>query len=122
MQSAIKSNATVIKIDGGAIQSWQDYWKEMSRAFSFPDLQPCMNSDYHSYYDFMTDLSWLKTSDVILIIENADDFLRDSPSLKDDITEDFKNYLLPFWDDEVVRTVVNGERKDFSVYLVKGNK
>ncbi len=30
----------------------------------------------------------------------------------------YKNYLLPFWDEEVECVVVEGKRKDFNIYLI----
>lgn len=33
----------------------------------------------------------------------------------------YENYLLPFWDEEVERVVVEGKRKDFDIYLVSNS-
>ena len=57
-----ETQAGVLKviIDGEKICSWSDYWNAISNAFSFPELPSYLKPDYHSYYDLMTDLSWLK--------------------------------------------------------------
>lgn len=118
LQKEYKADYLQVIIDGTKICSWSDYWDAISNAFSFSDLPSYMKPDYHSYYDLMTDLSWLKKENIIIIIENAEDFLKDDTNLKNNIIKDFQEYLLPFWEDEVSKTVVNGERKIFLVYLV----
>lgn len=67
----------------------------------------------------MTDLSWIDSNRIIVIIENADEFLKTAPLLKNDIIKDFNEYLLPFWEKEAAQTVVNGQTKDFCVYFVE---
>lgn len=115
-----KTSKEILKviIDGEKISLWADYWDAISTAFSFPDLPSYMSADYHSYYDLMTDLSWLEKENIILVIENAEDFLKNDLQLKNDIINDFKEYLLPFWEEEVLKTVVGGKKKNFCVYLI----
>ena len=67
----------------------------------------------------MTDLSWVKEDSIILIVANANVFLKEDLQLKNTIIKDFQEYLLPFWDSEVVDTVVGGKKRNFSVYFVK---
>lgn len=114
-----QTNILKVVIDGAKINTWKDYWNAVSQLFSFPDLPSYMKSDYHSYYDLMTDLSWLKNENIILIVENADSFLANDLQLKNNIIKDFNEYLLPFWDEEVSKTVINGKKKNFSVYFVE---
>lgn len=116
-----KTQEDILKviIDGEKICSWSDYWNAISNAFSFPELPSYMKPDYHSYYDLMTDLSWLKNENIILIFENADSFLANDLQLKNNIIKDFKEFLLPFWEEEASKTVVNGKKKNFSVYFVE---
>ena len=116
-----ETQAGVLKviIDGEKICSWSDYWNAISNAFSFPELPSYLKPDYHSYYDLMTDLSWLKYENIILIFENADSFLANDLQLKNNIIKDFKEFLLPFWEEEASKTVVNGKKKNFSVYFVE---
>lgn len=118
IKSELKDKVFIAEIDGGKINSWEDYWKSMSNLFSFPELPAYMKLDYHSYYDIMTDLSWLDTDSIILIINNFNLFLKGEHALKDDIIKDFEDYLLPFWEEEVETTVVDGKKKSFCVYLI----
>lgn len=117
-----QENVMLVTVDGAEINSWADYWNALSSALSFPKLPSYMECDYHSYYDLMTDLSWLEKESIILIIKNADKFLKEDIQLKHEIIKDFKEYLLPFWEEEVLKTVVNGKTKSFCVYLVEENK
>ena len=64
------SHACCARIDGAFIQSWVTFWNAMSEAFHFPNLPSYMERDYHSYYDLMTDLSWLGTDEIHLFIED----------------------------------------------------
>lgn len=118
IKSESKDKVFIAEIDGAEINSWEDYWAAMARSFSSPELPAYMKPDYHSYYDIMTDLSWIDTDSIILIINKFTLFLKGEHALKDDIIKDFKDYLLPFWAEEVERTVVGGKKKSFCVYLV----
>ncbi len=118
IKSESKDKVFIAEIDGAEINSWGDYWNTMSNLFSFPELPAYMKPDYHSYYDIMTDLSWIDTDSIILIINKFTLFLKGEHALKDDIIKDFKDYLLLFWEEEVERTVVGGKNKSFCVYLV----
>ena len=40
---------------------------------------------------------------------------------KENLEDTYENYLLPFWDEEVERVVVEGKRKDFNIYLVSNS-
>lgn len=51
-------------------------------------------------------------------ITNYDEFLTNNIEERAEIEDYYKNYLLPFWDEEVERVVVEGKRKDFDIYLV----
>ena len=119
IKSAVSKNAFVAEINGEEIQSWTDYWNAVSSSFSFPVLPSYLKPDYHTYYDLMTDLSWVKEDSIILIVANANVFLKEDLQLKNTIIKDFQEYLLPFWDSEVVDTVVGGKKRNFSVYFVK---
>jgi hypothetical protein len=37
---------------------------------------------------------------------------------KADFIDHFKDFILPFWEDEVTRVFVGGKAKSFNVYLV----
>jgi hypothetical protein len=105
----------VVEIDGSNIQSWKDYISEMQSNFLFPT--PCFNS-IDRYLDWMRDLGWLYKEGFVLIINHFSSFLKNDPELKCQIVSDFVDVILPFWQDEVVKIVVEGKSKSFMVYLV----
>ena len=121
LQTNVNQDSFLVIIDGTEISSWTDYWNSISKAFCFPELPSYMQANYHSYYDLMTDLTWLKKENIVLIIEHANAFLEHDLQLKNDILNDFQDYLLPFWESEALEAVVNGKTKNFSIYLVKEN-
>ena len=55
-------------------------------------------------------------------ITNYDEFLTNNIEERAEIEDYYKNYLLPFWDEEVERVVVEGKRKDFDIYLVSNER
>ncbi|MDR0299022.1 MAG: hypothetical protein LBI13_02915, partial [Streptococcaceae bacterium] len=55
----------------------------------------------------------------VLIIRNYKDFLKQDPKKKEIVIDEFKNNILPFWEEEVTRTVVGGKAKPFNVYIVE---
>ena len=45
----LNNKSLIIEIDGTEINSWDDYWNAISKAFSFPKLPDYLKPDYHSY-------------------------------------------------------------------------
>ena len=67
----------------------------------------------------MRDLSWIESDSFILCITNYDDFLSTNLEEKKIIMNMFQNTILPWWDEEVVKFVVDGERKKFNIFIVE---
>ena len=42
----------------------------------------------------------------------------DEPEAKTILMKYLKDSILPFWEEEVLNTVVGGKRKEFTVYLI----
>lgn len=106
----------LVELNGSEIQSWEDYVSEIQQNFRFPTS--CFDS-VDRYLDWMRDLSWIEKEKYILVIHHFDTFLQHKPELKNEIVLDFKDTILPFWQEEVVEVVVDGKAKSFIVYLVK---
>lgn len=51
-------------------------------------------------------------------MHNYTDFLGDDNNVKDIFEEILRDCILPFWEKEVLTTVVEGETKGFNVYLI----
>lgn len=112
----ISQNTKAITIDGLKIQNLKEYFKTISEKFSFPNENERLN--YSAYTDWLTDLSWLDSDSIALVIKNFSMFMRDEQKEKTMIMEIFKDDILPFWDKEVENSVVGGKRRDFNIYCL----
>ncbi|EAA0350023.1 hypothetical protein EK33_08620 [Listeria monocytogenes] len=54
-----------------------------------------------------------------IIIKDYTDFLKKDIESKEIVMEIFKEDILPFWENGVTQTVVEGKPRSFKVYLVK---
>jgi hypothetical protein len=119
---SVQNDILVAVIEGKYTKSWMDYAEQIRDEFSFPPeywdfLVDDIGLGLMRYYDWMTDLCWVNQKKIIVIIHQYKEFLSNKLSLKDNIMDGFKTGILPFWEEEVVRTVVDGEPKSFIVYL-----
>ena len=71
------------------------------------------------YLDWITDLSWLNRDGYALIIKNYNCFMSEDLRKKEIVMESFGKTVLPWWENEVERCVVEGKAKSFNVYLVE---
>lgn len=108
-------NIHVAELDGKTVQSLQKYLCEIENVFKFPGT--CLGL-LGRYLDWMTDLGWLKCDAYILVIHNYKDFLARNFPLKKMIMDDFNEIILPWWQGEVIKWVVDGKAKSFCVYMV----
>lgn len=104
----------VANINGSTIKSLQEYLKIVNELFKFPI--PTRGLD--GYLDWIRDLDWLMKDGYVLIINDFSKFLNDDLQLKNKIVDDFKKVVLPWWQEEVEKCVVEGKAKPFNVYLV----
>jgi len=66
----------------------------------------------------MTDLDWLGKKSYILIIHDYSKFLMQDLECKKMIMEIFNDEILPWWQKNIEKYVINGKSKPFNVYLV----
>ena len=109
----------VAELQGENIQSWNDYSAEIEKIFHFPS--PCRDS-VDRYLDWIRDLSWFDDdffrARYIVIIYNFSHMLVNNIPIRDTIKNTFFRIILPWWDGEIEKFVVEGRRKQFDVYLV----
>jgi hypothetical protein len=110
-----KPDVFVVEIQGATIQSWEDYILEIQTKFKFPTS--CLDS-MDRYEDWIRDLSWLEKEEYVLIINQYQQLLSNDQKLKEIIISSFVDTVLPFWQEEVERVVVEGKAKSFMIYLV----
>lgn len=108
----------VFVLDGSEIQTSEDMWKRMAELFMFPELPEKWQADYYSYYDFMTDLNWIKEDKIVLVIDSFSMFFKTDETSRKDEVDILENEILPFWEQEVERVVVGGKKREFNVYCV----
>lgn len=107
-----------IVMDGKGIETYEQYFDKLWKVFNFSEIPDGWEKDYHTEDDFLTEMDELPDDKYIFIIKNYDGFLANNIEEKAEIEDYYENYLLPFWDEEVERVVVEGKRKDFDIYLV----
>jgi len=114
-QEAKAVDAHLVEIQGNEIQSWDEYLNKIEIAFQFPN-EWRVNID--GYNDWMCDLDWLRKESYVLIIHDYSEFLTQNLECKEMIMEIFCDLILPWWQKDVEKYVVNGRSKPFNVYLV----
>ena len=107
-------NTFYVIINGKHVRTLPEYLKVMSEEFSFP----IPNKGVDGYMDWIEDLTWIEQENIVLFIEDFSHFLEEDPSRKTQMIELFRDKILPWWDGEVERYVVEGEKRSFQVYLV----
>ena len=110
-----------IVMDGAGIETYEQYFDKLWEAFGFSEIPEGFKKDYHTEYDFMTDDDFLPAEKYTFVIKNYDEFMKNNKWEKENLEDTYENYLLPFWDEEVERVVVEGKRKDFNIYLVSNS-
>lgn len=107
------SNCFVVNLEGKKIVNKNNLFSVLKKEYDLPDV-----NGWDSLVDWLTDLSWIDVSNFCLNIHNYSDFLKEEQATKDIFLEVFKEDILPFWEKEVLTTVVNGRIKGFFVYLL----
>lgn len=107
-----------IVMDGKGIGTYEQYFDKLWKVFNFSEIPDGWEKDYHTEDDFLTEMDELPDDKYIFVIKSYDDFLANNIEEKAEIEDYYENYLLPFWDKEIERVVVEGKRKDFDIYLV----
>ena len=105
----------LVEIYGKEILTWKDYIEIIEKAFRFPTQ--CTNN-FDGYYDWMRDLDWLGKDHYVLVVHDFSHFLEQDQALKKEIIYGFNEVILPWWQEEVERCVVDGKAKSFNIYLV----
>ena len=106
-----------IEMDGKGIGTYEQYFDKLWEVFNFSEIPDGWEKDYHTEDDFLTEMDELPDDKYIFVIKNYDELLANNIEEKAEIEDYYENYLLPFWDEEVERVVVEGKRKDLDINL-----
>ncbi|WP_082348579.1 barstar family protein [Enterococcus sp. RIT-PI-f] len=109
-----QNNCYIVNIQGNNIQTKKEFLELMKKKFELPD-----SSGWDSYTDWMTDLSWIDNQCFCIVIEDYANFLKNDAEAKKIVIEIFEEDILPYWQKDVMKTVVDGKPRLFNVYLVE---
>jgi len=104
----------IAEINGKEIKFKEDYLEVVNKVFNFP----IPSKGFDGYLDWIRDLDWLNCDSYMLIINNYANFMSGDIDMKKKNIEYFEKIILPWWQEEVERCVVEGKAKAFNVYLV----
>lgn len=107
------NNCFVVNINGNLILRKEELLIKLKEEYSLPDV-----NGWDSISDWLTDLSWIKASNFQLNIFNYSNFMSEDYNSKEIFLEVLSEDVLPFWETEVLTTVVEGVPKGFIVYCI----
>lgn len=114
LKEAKDHNSKVVMVDFKKISSWREYSEIMEKALNFP--RPCEGNP-NRFLDWMRDLTWYDYDryDIFCCHFNK----LSSKHFEDayEIYQELKDYILPFWEYQVIRCMVEGKPKAFNVYF-----
>ena len=111
----IAENYYIFTIDGNKVSTKKEFFDAVEILFSFPTS--CKNK-VSRFDDWMMDLSWLDSDrGICIVIDNFEHFLRDDPEFKDLVRDDFRQNILPFWEETVLTTVKDGKTRKMDVVI-----
>lgn len=105
----------IVVLNGNEILDKTAFFKEMETKMQFPGT--CKNK-FSRFDDWMTDLSWISADQgICLIVNNYSKFLSLDPVFKENLIEDFRDNILPFWEKDVLQCVKDGKTRRFDMIL-----
>lgn len=111
----IAENYYIFTIDGNKVSTKKEFFDAVEILFSFPTS--CKNK-VSRFDDWMMDLSWLDSDrGICIVIDNFEHFLRDDLEFKDLVMDDFRQDILPFWEETVLTTVKDGKTRKMDVVI-----
>lgn len=109
----------VIIFDPSVIHTWNDFAAFTANSLDFPSEVDNKIPNVDQLLDWITDLSWYSQEmKFAVVFLSFSEFMKDDLTMKSLIMEIFADDILPFWDDEVERVVVDGKKREFNVYCV----
>lgn len=116
---AIKADPILLhfSVDGSTCPDRKSFFDKVGQTMSFPSP---VGSKFSAFTDWMTNLSWLpEEKGICLEVTEFDKVLRDEPRWKQTLVDVFQEDILPFWEDEVIKVMKGGKRRQFYILLQK---
>ena len=119
----IKANINIdetflVELNGNEIENTEQLFDFMGSAYDFQISNGVWGRNWPAFNDMMEDLDWLSQKKHILAINSFPLLLSKDKEAKKTFINTLQNYILPFWEEEVLRVVVGGETKEFTVYIM----
>ena len=102
------------EIDGKTCRTEAQFYKKISEAMSFPTEVKL----FAGFDDWIRDLLWIRQKRIAFVIYNYKSFMSDNVEKRNYIISAFKNDILPWWESDVKKYVVEGTPRQFDVFLV----
>jgi len=112
------SSVFLVEIDGSQIKTVYELFEAMEKAYYLHTSNGTWGKNWAAFDDLMTDLDWIPYNKHILVVKYYDKLLSGYPVEKNRFIHYLKDSILPFWEEDVLHCVVEGETKDFTVYLI----
>ena len=107
----------LVEIDGKNIQSKTQLLDVMEEKYDLHTSDGTWGRNWDALDDLMRDLGWIPQRKHVLAIHSYSKMFAHEKKSKEIFFEGLEMYL-EFWEEEVLNCVVNGETKEFTVYLV----
>lgn len=98
-----------LRLDGKKIKHYHDFIRVLEKKMLFP--RSC-EGNIDRYFDWICDLSWLKASKITIVIRHFSAFAAANKTDAEQVVCDFEENIIPFWRDEAVKCIVDGEPKE----------
>lgn len=109
----------LVEINGKKIPTVSSFFENIEEQYDFHTLNGTWGKNWSAFDDLMTDLDWLAYDKHILAIHSYDLLFSDEPEAKKVLMKYLNDSILPFWEEDVLNTVVGGKTKEFIVYLIE---
>ena len=111
----VRDELLKIIIDGATVQSKILFMQELEKALLFPTS--CAGN-FSRFEDLIRDLSWIpELKGICIWITNYDEFMKEDKKNKRIFEEILIEEVLPFWENEVTKTVKGGKPREFYVIV-----
>ncbi|MGN0476884.1 MAG: barstar family protein [Ruminococcus sp.] len=106
------------EVDGSSIPDEKSFFDYMERLYDLHTINGIWGRNWDALNDLMRDLLWIVQQNHILAIHSYNKMFLKNKALKKVFIQCMSECILPFWEEEVLYTVVGGETKEFIVYLI----
>ncbi len=111
-EKELRRNSFIVEINGSEIQTWPAFLAKMTEAFNLPP-----SSNTNAYLDWMRDMDFIKWESTCVVIKEYSQMIKDNQRLKELVIRDFSDFILPWWEGEIIGHMVGGKPQRFVLYL-----